>query len=135
MSDDAGVRIAIDEPLDVVIARKQVREAGRRLVMPPAAVEALVTATSEIAHNIVVHAGSGEIIISPAVEPGRRGLIVVARDSGPGIADFELAMRDGYSTRGGLGLGLASAQRLVDEFDLTSGHGGGTTVTMKKWTP
>jgi serine/threonine-protein kinase RsbT len=60
---------------------------------------------------------------------------VVARDSGPGIADADLAMRDGYSTRGGLGLGLSSAQRLVDEFHLTSGCGYGTIVTMKKWMP
>jgi serine/threonine-protein kinase RsbT len=130
-----GAWIAIGDPLDVVLARRQVRELARLLRMPPPVAEALVTATSEIAHNIVVHAGGGEIHVSPAIEEGRRGLVVVARDHGPGIADPALAMRDGYSTAGSLGLGLASAQRLVDEFDLAPASGGGTVVTLKKWVP
>jgi serine/threonine-protein kinase RsbT len=87
-----------------------------------------------VARNIVVHAGTGEILLAVVEERGRRGILVVARDAARGIPDVELAMRDGYSTRGGgLGLGLPSARRLMDEFTLVTGVGEGTTVTMKKW--
>ena len=93
----------------------------------------VATAISEVARNIVSHAGEGEIELSPVFEPRRYGLVVVARDSGPGIRDVESAMRDGYSTRGSLGLGLPGARRLMDEFAIDSEPGRGTVVTMKKW--
>ncbi|MBI3894980.1 MAG: anti-sigma regulatory factor [Acidobacteria bacterium] len=97
------------------------------------------TAISEIARNIVEHAKSGEIILnavnSPGTvnSPGKIGLVVIARDKGPGIADIALAMQDGYSTGKGLGVGLPGSRRLMDEFEITSAPGIGTTVTMKKW--
>jgi serine/threonine-protein kinase RsbT len=73
------------------------------------------------------------VVLAPVEDAGRRGVLVVARDDGPGIADLELAMRDGYSTGNSLGMGLPGAKRLMDEFQLASAVGKGTTVTMKKW--
>ncbi len=78
-------------------------------------------------------AGTGEVRITPLEEPARCGLLVVARDAGPGIADPQLAMSDGHSTYGGLGLGLPGCRRLMDEFSLESEAGKGVTVTMRKW--
>jgi serine/threonine-protein kinase RsbT len=94
---------------------------------------ALVTALSEVARNVLVHGGGGEIRLGVIEESGRRAIAVAARDQGPGIADTEQAMRDGYSTAGSLGLGLSSAQRLVHEFELISTDGCGTTVLLKQW--
>ena len=92
----------------------------------------IATAISELARNIVQYAQRGEIILS-VVEGSRRGIQIVARDQGPGIPDLELAMRDGYSTGGSLGLGLPGARRLMDEFAIDSEVGKGTTVSMRKW--
>ncbi|MGH2625431.1 MAG: ATP-binding protein, partial [Anaerolineales bacterium] len=83
--------------------------------------------------NILLYAGTGEILLRPVIQGERRGLVIVAEDHGPGIPDVGLALQDGYSTSGGLGLGLPGAKRLMDEFDITSANGKGTTVTMKKW--
>ena len=79
------------------------------------------------------YARRGEVLLKLVDEGGRRGILVVVRDEGPGIPDLELALRDGYSTGGGLGLGLPGARRLMDDFDVVSEVGKGTTVTMKKW--
>ena len=98
------------------------------------ATHALATAVSEIARNIVVHAGSGELTVCVVNDADRRGLTVTACDTGDGIPDLEQAMQDGYSTRRSLGLGLSSARRLVDEFELASAPDRGTTVILKKWT-
>jgi serine/threonine-protein kinase RsbT len=95
--------------------------------------EALATAVTEIARNIVVHAWSGEIALGILEQDTRRGVIVTARDAGPGIADLERAMLDGFSTGTGLGYGLPGARRLVDEFEIESKVGVGTMVTLKKW--
>jgi serine/threonine-protein kinase RsbT len=126
-------RIAIREEADVVMARKRARELARQAGFADGAVGAITTAVSEVARNIVVHAGEGEILLAMTNEEGRRGILVVARDDEPGIADVVLAMQDGYSTVKGLGLGLSSAKRLMDEFTVVSAVGRGTTVTMKKW--
>jgi serine/threonine-protein kinase RsbT len=93
----------------------------------------IATAISEIARNIVKFAHRGEIVIRLIEESGRCGVTVIARDAGPGIADVPDAMRDGYSTYRGLGLGLPGARRLMDEFDVVSEVGKGTTVRMAKW--
>ncbi len=126
-------RIAIRADPDVAVARRHVRELGRCLGWRPAAVEALATAVSEVARNIVVHAAAGEMRFDVVRDRDRVGVEVVALDRGPGIADLDRAMQDGYSTAGGLGLGLPSARRLVDEFELGGGAGGGTIVIMRKW--
>ncbi len=93
----------------------------------------IATAISELARNILRYARCGEIICRVIEKGGRRGLIVEARDSGPGIADVEMALKDGYSTSGGLGLGLPGARRLMDEFEVTSQSGRGTHVLATKW--
>jgi serine/threonine-protein kinase RsbT len=93
----------------------------------------VVTAISEVAGNIRLYAGQGEVVLSAADQRGAIGIAVEARDSGPGIADVELAMRDGYSTAGSMGLGLPGARRLMDEFEISSQPGRGTSVTMRRW--
>ncbi len=125
-------RVPIHEEADVAIARKLSRELAVQQGLPQSAVEALATAISEIARNIVLHAGAGEILLGGMKEHGNRGVVVVARDNGPGIPNAEEAIQDGYSTANGLGLGLSSARRLMDEFELVSTVGKGTIVTMKK---
>jgi serine/threonine-protein kinase RsbT len=126
-------RVPIREEVDVAMARKHARQLGSRAGLTRAPTEALATAVSEIARNIVVHATRGEMSFRLVEERERREIVVVARDRGPGIPDPEQAMRDGYSTVKGLGLGLSGARRLVDEFKLVSVAGRGTTVILVKW--
>lgn len=133
MSDE--VRVPIEHDGDLVAARAAGRRLAEELGFPRPAPTLIATAISELARNIVVHAGRGEIILRPIEEPNRLGLAVVARDSGSGIRDVEGALRDDYSGRGGLGLGLPGARRLMDDFELDSNADSGTTVTMKKWRP
>jgi anti-sigma regulatory factor (Ser/Thr protein kinase) len=95
----------------------------------------VVTAVSEVAGNLWLYAGRGSIELGAVDEPERVGVTVVARDAGPGIADVEQALRDGYSTSGGMGLGLPGAMRLMDDFDVSSEVGSGTVVTMTRWRP
>jgi serine/threonine-protein kinase RsbT len=126
-------RLWIRHPSDVVVARRRARELATAQGLSSSAVEALATAVTEIATNIVVHSGTGVLVFS-AVEAGaRRGAMLNARDFGPGISNVDEAMRDGFSTAGGLGFGLAGAKRMVDEFEIESQLGIGTTVTLCKW--
>lgn len=87
----------------------------------------------ELTRNILAHAGSGEVLMGPIETDGRSGLIIEARDSGPGIADIDLAMRDGYSTTRTLGTGLPGVRRLMDEFEIHSVVGAGTQVRAVRW--
>ena len=128
-----AVHVRIHDDADVAAARAGARSLASREGLPETAVEALATAVSEVARNIVVHAGDGEVVLARLAEPARRGVVVSARDTGPGIADVEQALQDGYSTKGGLGCGLSGARRLVDEFEITSEAGGGTTVVLRKF--
>ena len=109
------------------------RAMAERLGFPRPDPTLIATAISEVARNIVVHVGRGEIVLRPVQEADRYGLVVIARDEGAGIRDVEAALRDDYSGRGGLGLGLSGARRLMDEFDIESTADTGTTVTMRKW--
>ena len=131
MPDEISISVASDA--DMVPARAEGRALAERLGFSRTDATLIATAISEVGRNILVHAGSGEIVLSQLHENGRDGLEVVARDSGPGITDVDAALRDGYASRGGLGLGLPGARRLMDEFDLASRLGEGTVVTMKKW--
>jgi serine/threonine-protein kinase RsbT len=106
---------------------------AERLGFPRPDPTLIATAISEVARNIVVHVGRGEIILRPFQEADRYGLVVIASDEGPGIRDVEGALRDDYSGRGGLGLGLPGARRLMDDFEIASDADSGTTVTMTKW--
>ena len=130
-----GARIPVTCDGDIILARQKGRELAAPLGFPASELTLIVTAISEIARNVVVYAERGEILISHVEEDGRRGILVVTRDEGPGIPDIEQAMRDGFSTGKSLGLGLPGAKRLMDEFDIVSEVGRGTTVTMRKWAP
>jgi serine/threonine-protein kinase RsbT len=133
VATQTDIRVAIRHESDIAIARLRVSELGFRQGLPEARVAALATAVTEIARNILVHAKSGEMSLSALSDERRRGVAAIARDWGPGIADIAQAMQDGYSTAGGLGLGLAGARRLVDEFEIASSAGAGVTVTLKQW--
>jgi serine/threonine-protein kinase RsbT len=126
-------RVVIEREMDIVTARQKGRTLAATSGFSSTEQTLIATAISEVARNIVVYARRGEITFASLEQHGRRGLMVVARDNGPGIQDMELAMRDGYSTGNSLGMGLPGAKRLMDEFDLASVVGKGTTVTMKKW--
>lgn len=131
--DHIRIRVSIRDDSDVVVTRRLVREVARREGLSETAKEALATAATELARNILVHATTGEILVGSTVCGALRGVVVIARDEGPGIPDVAQAMTDGYSTGSGLGLGLPSARRLVDEFEVTSAAGAGTTATLRKW--
>jgi len=126
-------RVAIQIDADIITARRIGRELGDQIGFTGRDLVVIATAISEIARNIVEYARSGEIMLRPTQQGSHRGILIVAKDRGPGIADIELAMRDGYSTSKGTGLGLPGARRLMDEFDIESKVGKGTTITMKKW--
>lgn len=127
------IRIKVSSDVDMVPARQRARELANELGFSRTDATLIATAISEVARNIIVHVGVGEIMISASSDNGRDCITVVARDSGPGIADVTTAMEDGQSEEGGLGLGLPGSRRLMDEFDIESEVGVGTTVTMKKW--
>jgi anti-sigma regulatory factor (Ser/Thr protein kinase) len=118
---------------DVVTARQKGREIATRAGFPPTDLTLVATAISEIARNIVKFARRGQLTVTLVTDDGRTGVTIVARDSGPGIPDVGRALQDGYSTYRGLGLGLGGARRLMDEFEIVSEVGVGTTVTMTKW--
>ncbi|MGH7993067.1 MAG: anti-sigma regulatory factor [Limisphaerales bacterium] len=126
-------RVAINSAADIVTARQKGRELATELGFDGSDLTLIATAISEVARNIVIHAKTGEVVLAPAVNSSKRGILVVARDQGPGIKDVAKAMQYGYSTRNGLGVGLPGAKWLMDEFDIESKVGKGTTVTMKKW--
>ena len=96
-------------------------------------IEPVVTAASELARNAVVHGGGGMMCLQVVRQENRQGLRVTFRDNGPGIPQIELAMKDGYTTAGGMGMGLPGAKRLVNEFDLSSTPSEGTVVTIVRW--
>ena len=119
--------------VDIVTARQKGRELAAQCGLSSTDLAVVATAISELARNIVRYAVRGEIVLRRVENGTKRGIEVVATDDGPGISDVPLAMQDGYSTSGGLGLGLPGVRRLMDEFDIVSRFGKGTTVTVKKW--
>src|SRR5688572_9735571 len=127
---------AINSAVDIVTARQRGRSLALELGFNGADVTLIAAAISEVARNIVDHAKHGEIVMAPvhhANNGGKKGIQIIARDEGPGIRDVAQAMQYGYSTRKGLGVGLPGAKWLMDEFDIASAVGRGTTITMKKW--
>jgi serine/threonine-protein kinase RsbT len=127
------VRVRVHSDADLVTARAEARAMAERLGFPRPDPTLIATAISEIARNIVMHAGEGEIVLEPFEDADRYGMVVTAVDQGPGIRDVDAALRDEVSGRGGLGLGLPGARRLMDDFELESDPETGTTVTMRKW--
>ena len=133
-ADGSEVRVRVLRDADVVAARQKGREVATRAGFSPTEATLVATVISELARNIVQFAERGEIMVCPVEQGERTGVMIVARDVGPGIDDVRSALQDGYSTyRGGLGLGLPGSRRLMDEFDIVSEVGKGTTVTMTKW--
>jgi serine/threonine-protein kinase RsbT len=130
VSSDACV--SIENETDVVAARQKGRQLAAACGFSSTEQTLIALAISELARNIVTYAHRGEIVLKTALGE-RRGIEIVARDRGPGIPDVELALRDGYSTSKSLGLGLPGARRVMDEFEIDSKPGTGTTVTVRKW--
>jgi serine/threonine-protein kinase RsbT len=126
-------RIAIASENDIVTARRRGRELAAEGGFSGSDLTVIATAISELARNIVAYAHAGEMTLRVVRRGDRSGLIVIARDEGPGIHDVSLVMQDGFSTGRSLGLGLPGAKRLMDEFEIASELGRGTTVTMTKW--
>lgn len=132
----AEARVPIAGEADIVNARQSARELAKRLGFGLVDQSRIATAVSELARNVVRYAtdGRGEMelhVLGGA--PSRVGIEIVMRDEGPGIADVDEALRDGFSSGGGLGMGLPGARRLMDELRLDSAEGRGTTVTIRKW--
>ena len=131
MADD--VRVAIRTDADVVTARQEARAMGTSLGFTSTDLTLLATAISEVARNVTAYAGEGEVALRVVRDRGREGIEVVCSDEGPGIANVELAMQDGYTTGNGLGLGLPGTRRLVDVFELETASGEGTRIRLVKW--
>ena len=127
------VRVPINSGADILTARLEGRQLASEAGFNNSDLTVIATAISEVARNIVQYARTGEIILGVVQDGNKRGLRVEARDDGPGIPNIELAMQDGYSTGGGLGLGLPGTRRLMDELQINSKVGQGTTVVATKW--
>lgn len=127
------IRVAINSDQDIVGARQRGRTLAAELGFSSADATLIATAISELARNIVSYARKGEIKLKKMENSSRPGIMVIAADEGPGIPDTRQALRDGFSTSGSLGLGLPGVRRVMDEFEIASQPGRGTTVTVKKW--
>ena len=127
------IRVAIYADQDIVSARQKGRAMATELGFSSGDSTLIATAISELARNIVSYARKGQITLRGVQGSSRVGILIVASDDGPGIPDIRQAMRDGFSTSGSLGLGLPGVRRLMDEFEIASQPGRGTTVAVKKW--
>jgi serine/threonine-protein kinase RsbT len=127
------IRVAINSDQDIVSARQKGRQMAMELGFSSGDATLVATAISELARNIVSYARKGKITIKTVNGLNRQGISVIATDDGPGIPDVRQALRDGFSTSGSLGLGLPGVRRLMDEFEISSRPGRGTTVAVKKW--
>ncbi len=126
-------RVPIDSDHDIVTARQRGRALAQQVGFSNSNLTLVAKAISELARNILLYAKKGELTLGIIEEDGRQGVAMVARDQGPGIRDVDRAMEVGYSTSGSLGLGLPGVRRLMDEFEIVSRIGKGTTVTARKW--
>ncbi|HEX8432146.1 MAG TPA: anti-sigma regulatory factor [Longimicrobium sp.] len=118
---------------DVVTARQAVRSLAVELRFSLVDQTKIVTAASELARNTLIYGGGGQMVLTTVERPPRRGLRMVFQDTGPGIPDIEQALRDGFTSGSGLGLGLGGSRRLMDEFEIESAVGQGTRITATKW--
>ena len=127
------IRIPILTDVDIIAARQSGRQLATELGFNHTDTTLIATAISELTRNIILYAKQGELVLRPLQNKDAKGIMVIARDDGPGIKDVPLAMRMGYSTSGSLGLGLPGVSRLMDEFKIDTQPGCGTTVTLHKW--
>ncbi len=125
--------MSIQSSADIVIVRQAVRKWAVELSFSLVDQTKIVTAASELARNTLDYGGGGTVTLETLQAGMRRGLRLTFEDKGPGISDIELALKDGYTTGGGLGMGLSGTKRLVNEFDIVSRVGEGTRVTITKW--
>lgn len=133
-SDDAeSAIVAISSSSDIITARQQGRDLARELGFAEPEAVLIATAISELARNIVVYANSGVLELTRREMRGHRGLTIVARDDGSGIRNLERVLAGGYSTSGGLGLGIPGVRKIMDEFAVDTGIGRGTEITVTKW--
>ena len=135
VAEATGIRIAIVAEADLILIRQTLRAAADRAGLGLVDQTRLITAGSELGRNILTYAtdGRGRMEVEQVRSTSRVGVRAVFADDGPGIPDLELALTDGYSTAGSLGLGLPGARRLVDDLQVTSAAGSGTTVVIVKW--
>ena len=126
------IHVPIHSDGDIVLARQQGRVFAATLGFSQGDLTLIATAISELARNIVEYAHNGEIILRALLKGSRKGIEIIASDRGPGIADINLALQDGYSTRRSLGMGLPGTRRLMDEFEISSHIGNDTIVTIRK---
>jgi len=131
VSASETVDIRIDQ--DVVRVRQKMRALAVTAALTLVDQTKVVTAASELARNTLIYGGGGQAVLELVQRSPTKGVRISFTDQGPGIADIALALTDGYTTGGGLGLGLSGARRLVDEFELESAPGAGTTVVITKW--
>jgi len=127
------IQVGIRSDVDIVLARQKGRAVAADIGFSATDATLIATAISELARNIVTYAQYGEVMMRRVESTHTRGILIIAQDSGPGIRNIHDVLRDGYSTSGGLGLGLPGVKRLMDEFVIESEPGRGTTVTVKKW--
>jgi serine/threonine-protein kinase RsbT len=127
--------VAVTSEEGIIISRQQAREAARMLGFGLVDQSRITTAVSELTRNVVRYAvgGRGEVLIRELLTGEKTGIEIIVRDNGPGIADVERALRDGFTTGTGLGMGLPGTRRLMDEMQIDSAPGRGTTVTIRKW--
>ena len=133
MNGEVRGECAINAESDIVVARRTVRDLATQMGFGLTDVTRVVTAASELARNIFKYAGCGVMRWARIQQGGRQGLELQFIDKGPGIPDIPLAMQEGYSSSNGLGMGLPGAKRMVDEMDVQSAAGQGTTITLRKW--
>ena len=126
--------LPVRESSDILLVRQFVRECAAELGFGVLDQTKLMTAASELGRNTLIHGGGGTLLLEAFVEKDRRGVRLTFEDKGPGIADIEQAMTNGFTTKGGLGLGLGGSKRLVNEFEIASRVGEGTRVTATRWT-
>lgn len=123
----------IRSDLDIVVARTRARDTAKVMGFGAIDQARIATAVSELARNIFLYAGTGEVIVRQIERNARKGIEIVCEDQGPGIPNIDLVMQDGYSTSRGMGMGLPGAKRLMDEFQIKSQENVGTTITCRKW--
>jgi serine/threonine-protein kinase RsbT len=133
MTPISAESIALNTSEHMVVVRRAVRQRAVDLGFSLVDQTKIVTAASELGRNAIQHGGGGLATIETLVDGHRRGLRLTFEDQGPGIADIALAMKDGYSSAGGLGLGLSGAKRLSNEFEIASKPGKGTRVVITRW--
>ena len=130
---ESECKVPIKFERDIVVARQKGRALARDFGFSLGDATLIATAISELARNIITYASEGMITMNVISTSKREGLLIVASDEGPGIADIPRALRDGFSTSGSLGIGLPGVRRLMDEFDISSQPNAGTIVTVTKW--